>query len=140
MVGMSGKTLRTLPKNNPPEAEIDAYFNTFEGLAIAVKWPDKMWPLLLQCKIHGKTQDVVSALPLADSLRYETVNDAILQASELVPEAYRQKFREQISIEISHQKASTQTFVEFAWGKGALFDCWCLQSNRLRRVKGINLN
>lgn len=43
----------------PPfqEAEVDSYFNTFERLAIALKWPEEMWPLLLQCKLQA--QEVV---------------------------------------------------------------------------------
>ncbi len=104
----------------PPfrEAEVDSYFNTFERLAIALKWPEEMWPLLLQCKIHGKAQEVVSALPLADSLQYDIVKEAILRAYELVPEAYRQKFR-------GHRKTPSQTYVEFARDKGTLFDRWC---------------
>lgn len=103
------------------EAEIDSYFNAFERLAIALKWPEEMWPSLLQCKINGKAQEVVSALPLADSLKYDVVREAILRAYELVPEAYRQKFR-------GHRKSPTQTFVEFARDKGALFDRWCSAS------------
>ena len=43
---------------------------------------------------------------------------AILRAYELVPEAYRQKFR-------GHKKTSAQTYVEFAREKGTLFDKWC---------------
>lgn len=107
----------------PPfrEAEVDSYFNTFERLAIALKWPEDMWPLLLQCKIHGKAQEVVSVLPLADSLHYDTVKEAILRAYELVPEAYRQKFH-------GHKKTQMQTFVEFARDKGTLFDRWCTAS------------
>lgn len=63
-----------------------------------------MWPLLLQYKIHGKAQEVVAALPLADSLCYGMVKEAILRAYKLVPEAYQQKF-------CAHKKAITQTFV-----------------------------
>ncbi len=46
------------------------------------------------------------------------VKVAILRAYELVPEAYRQRFR-------NHKKNSSQTFVEFAREKGALFEKWC---------------
>lgn len=48
------------------------------------------------------------------------VKAAVLRAYELVPEAYRQKFR-------SHVKAASQTHVEFAREKKALFE-WCLFS------------
>ncbi|KAF7706561.1 hypothetical protein HF521_019815, partial [Silurus meridionalis] len=68
-----------------------------------------------------KALEVCSSLSLEESLNYETVKSAILRACELVPEAYRQKFR-------GHKKNSTQTFVEFAREKGILFDKWCTAS------------
>nr|XP_033962443.1 uncharacterized protein LOC117464021 [Pseudochaenichthys georgianus] len=77
-----------------------------------------MWPILLQCKLVGKAQEVVSSLSLEESLQYEVLKESILRAYELVPEAYRQKFR-------NHKKSATQTFVEFAREKGILFDKWC---------------
>jgi len=42
----------------------------------------------------------------------------ILKAYELVPEAYRQKFR-------NLTKQDSQTYIEFAGQKEALFDRWC---------------
>lgn len=98
--------------------EVDSYFNVFERIAVALQWPPEVWTLLLQCKMHGKAQDAMAALPVEDSLDYETVKKAILRAYELVPEAYRQKFR-------GHKKTSAQTYVEFAREKGTLFDKWC---------------
>ncbi len=52
------------------------------------------------------------------SFDYDVVKAAVLRAYELVPEAYRQKFRNQ-------KKAVTQTFVEFSREKQTLFDKWC---------------
>lgn len=100
------------------EAEIDSYFSAFERIAQALQWPPDVWSLLLQCRIHGKAQEVVAALPLSDTLKYDVVKAAILKAYELVPEAYRQKFR-------SFKKSPSQTYVEFAREKGSLFDRWC---------------
>ncbi|KAJ8339679.1 hypothetical protein SKAU_G00343120 [Synaphobranchus kaupii] len=93
------------------ETEVDAYFNTFERLATALNWPKDIWTTLLQCKLIGKAQDAVATLSLADSLNYEVVKAAVLRAYELVPEAYRQKFRD-------YRKALAQSFVEFATEKG----------------------
>ena len=100
------------------ESEVDSYFSAFERIATALDWPKDMWPILLQCKLVGKAQEVVSSLPLETSLQYAIVKESILRAYELVPEAYRQKFR-------NHKKSSGQTFVEFAREKGVLFDKWC---------------
>lgn len=43
--------------------------------------------LLLQCKIHGKAEEAIAALPVEDSLSYDLVKAAIICAYELVPEA-----------------------------------------------------
>ncbi len=83
-----------------------------------LNWSRDVWPLLLQCKLTGKAQEVCAALSLQDSLDYDVIKTAILRAYELVPEAYRQRFR-------NHKKVSNQTFVEFAREKSLLFDRWC---------------
>ena len=62
----------------------------------------------------GKAQEAYSAL----SIGHETVKGAILRAYELVPEAYRQRFR-------SLNKLDKQTYVDFAKEKEALFSRWC---------------
>uniref|UniRef100_A0A3B1IW77 Gypsy retrotransposon integrase-like protein 1 n=1 Tax=Astyanax mexicanus TaxID=7994 RepID=A0A3B1IW77_ASTMX len=100
------------------EAEVDTYFSVFERLATTLAWPKDIWPVLLQCKLVGKAQEVCSALSLQDSLQYDVVKSAILHAYELVPEAYRQRFR-------NLRKQSAQTHVEFVREKGVLFDKWC---------------
>ncbi|XP_029975991.1 uncharacterized protein LOC115409133 [Salarias fasciatus] len=109
----------------PPfrESEVDSYFGVFERIAAALKWPEEMWPLLLHCKLTGKAQEVVSALSLEDSLKYDKVKATVLRAYELVPEAYRQGFRQ-------HKKATNQTFVEFAREKEQLYDRW-LQASKV---------
>ena len=58
------------------------------------------------------------ALFIDDSAQYDVVKSAILKAYELVPEAYRQKFR-------SVTKTDNQTHVEFARIKESLYDRWC---------------
>lgn len=108
----------------PPfrESEVDSYFGVFERIATSLKWPKPMWPLLLQCKLVGKAQEAVSALSLEDSLDYDCVKAAVLRTFQLVPEAYRQKFR-------NYRKGSNKTFVEYAREKEVLFDRWCAASN-----------
>ena len=75
------------------EAEVDAYFTAFERVATSLKWPKEVWSILLQCKLTGKAQEIYAALSLEESLCYESIKTAVLRAYELVPEAYRQKFR-----------------------------------------------
>ncbi|XP_073781537.1 uncharacterized protein isoform X2 [Danio rerio] len=104
----------------PPfsEKEVEKYFDHFERVALSLKWPKQFWTLLLQCVFTGKAQDIYSALTLEQSGEYETVKTAVLHAYELVPEAYRQKFRNLI-------KTENCTFVEFAREKESLFERWC---------------
>ncbi|CAI5639672.1 unnamed protein product [Oreochromis niloticus] len=107
----------------PPfrEGEVDSYFTAFERIATTLKWPKDVWSLLLQCKLVGRAQEVCASLSIADSLDYEVVKATILRAYELVPEAYRQKFR-------ACSKSDRQTFVEFAREKAVLFDKWLAAS------------
>lgn len=107
----------------PPfrDNEVDSYFGAFERIAAALRRPKETWSLLIQCKLTGKAQEVSSALSVNDSLDYDKLKNAVLKAYELVPEAYRQKFR-------LHSKGSSQTFVEYAREKSMLFDKWCHSS------------
>ncbi|KAJ8050189.1 hypothetical protein HOLleu_03291 [Holothuria leucospilota] len=97
---------------------VEKFFNHFEKLGEQLKWPRDKWSILIQSNFTGKAQEVYSALSIEDSMDYDKVKKAILQAYELVPEAYRQKFRK-------YRKANTQTYVEFAYQKERHFDRWC---------------
>jgi len=74
--------------------------------------------LLLQSVLIGKAREVYTQLTVEQSSSYDTVKDLILKGYELVPEAYRQKFR-------TCRKEFGQTHVEFARTKEQLFDRWC---------------
>ncbi|KAJ8049035.1 hypothetical protein HOLleu_01585 [Holothuria leucospilota] len=87
------KHVKFVPKFQ--EDNVEKFFNHFEKLGEQLKWPR-----------------------VEDSMDYDKVKKAILQAYELVPEAYRQKFRK-------YRKADTQTYVEFAYQKERHFDRWC---------------
>ena len=112
-----GRHIRMVPLFS--EKEVDKYFPHFERVATSLAWPKEVWTLLLQCVLTGKAQEVYSSLSSDDSLDFETVKHAVLRAYELVPEAYRQKFR-------GIRKPDSQTYVEFASEKENLFDRWCL--------------
>ena len=64
---------------------------------------------------QGKAQEIYGSLSVAQSSNYEHVKEAILKAYELVPEAYRQKFR-------NYLKYDSKTHVEFAREKENLFN------------------
>ena len=104
----------------PPfqEKEVDKYFLHFEKVAVNLNWPKEHWTLLLQSVLIGKAREIYTQLGVEQSHHYETVKELILKGYELVPEAYRQKFR-------NCKKDSNQTHVEFARNKEQLFDRWC---------------
>lgn len=62
-----------------------------------------------------------------DSLDFDKVKAAVLRAYELVPEAYRQKFRKL-------RRQYNQSYVEFVREKEVLFGRWCSSQN----VTGFN--
>ena len=104
----------------PPfqEKEVDKYFLHFEKVAENLNWPKEHWTLLLQSVLIGKAREIYTQLGIEQSHHYETVKELILKGYELVPEAYRQTFR-------NCKKDSNQTHVEFARSKEQLFDRWC---------------
>ena len=51
------------------------------------------WTLLLQSVLIGKAREIYIQLGVEQNHHYETVKELILKGYELVPEAYRQKFR-----------------------------------------------
>ena len=119
----------------PPfqEKDVDKYFIHFKKNATSLEWPKKVWTLLIQNVLIGKARKINLALPVEKSARYEEIRQAILKAYELVREGYRQKFR-------NCKKQDSQTYVEFAREKEALFDRWCAAKqvdtdyNKLRQL------
>lgn len=110
------KCIRLIPPFD--EKDVDKYFILFERVANTLKWPRDVWPLLLQCVFIGKAQEAYASLSTELSLDYGVVKTAVLRAYELVPEAYRQKFRRL-------KKCDAHTYVEFGREKEVLFDRWC---------------
>ena len=109
------KNIRLVPKFE--EDRVDSYFVSFEKVANSLKWPQEFWPMLLQSGFVGKAADVYSSLSEEQSCDYATVKKVILNAYELVPEAYRHKFRNTC-------RKPGQTHVEFAREKEMMFDRW----------------
>ena len=114
------RNIRLVPKFI--ERSVEKYFPQFEKVAKNLNWPRQAWTTLLQSVLVGKAAEVYSAMSVTDSSDYEKVKTAILKAYELVPEAYRQKFR-------NYKKYDRQTFVEFAREQEDLFDQWMRAKN-----------
>lgn len=111
----AAKNMRLVPTF--AEKAVDKYFPQFEKIAENLKWPRPIWPTMLQSVLTGKAAEIYSALSIEQCSDYDIVKSEILKAYELVPEAYRQKFR-------SYRKFESQTYVEFAREKEDLLDKW----------------
>ena len=98
------------------EADVDKFFLHFEKVAISMKWPEESWVMLLQTALRGKAREIYTQLSI-DEAQYYLVKRLILNAYELVPEAYRQKFR-------NLTKKKEETFQEFAKNKELLLNRW----------------
>lgn len=61
--------------------------------------------ILIQTALRAKTQEIYVSLSITDCTDYN-IAIYILQSYEMVPEAYRQKFRD-------YQKEEKQTYIEF---------------------------
>ena len=110
------KQARLVPKFE--EANVDGYFAHFERTALNLGWPKECWSVLLQTVLTGKAQRAYATLPTENCADYDLVKAAVLKSFELVPEAYRQKFRTQ-------RKTENQSYVEFLREKENALDKWC---------------
>ena len=84
-----------------------------------------MWTtLLLQNVFVGKAREVYSALPTDQTKNDESVKIAVLKAYELVPEAYRQKFRQ-----LKKDEAITHILLEYMRLKWQHLDRWLISKD-----------
>lgn len=83
--------LKLVPKFD--EKDVERFLLLFERVADARNWPNEERTLMLQCVFIGRAQEAYFSLTADDAADYQKVKIAVLRAYELVPEAYRQKFR-----------------------------------------------
>ena len=121
------RNVRLVPPFN--EKEVDKFFAHFERVATVLKWPLGVWTMLLQSILVGKAQQAYSSLPLEDAADYQKVKQAVLRIYSLVPEAYRQNYR-------NYKKPDSLTHVEFMREKEFLCDRW-LNSQEVTTFEGL---
>ena len=109
--------MKLVPQFN--EKNVAEFFIAFEKIASKLQWPEVMWTTLLQSRLIGKAQKVYVSLKDDISSDYASVKEIVLKSYKLVPEAYRQKFRDL-------KKFPSQTFVEFARVKEQLMNEWLM--------------
>ena len=109
--------------------DVTSFFTAFEKIAQNFNWPKEKWSFMVQTVLEGKALRVWSSLSVMDSSNYDKVKECILKAYELVPEAYRLKFRE-------CRKVAGHTFLEFSRETERLFDEW-LKSKEIEEFVGL---
>ena len=114
-----GGNLRLLPRFN--EKDPDIFFLLFDRVAEAQQWTDSECALLLQSVLTGKAQEAFAALTPIDSRSYAKIKEAVLKIYEMVPEAYRQRFR-------GWRKRDKQSHVEFVRELTTQCSRWCSSS------------
>ena len=98
------------------EKGVDKYYLHFENVDGNLKWP-KINLTFKKC-CNWEPRQIYTQLIVEQSSNYDLVKELILKACELVPEAYRQTFR-------NCRKESDPTHIEFVRNKEKLFDRWC---------------
>ena len=109
------KYAKLIPKFE--ERNIDQYFAQFEITALNYNFPENLWPMMLQPALTGRAAEVFTSLTREQQKEYQVVKSLILKAYELVPEAYRRKFRDL-------KKKNEQTHVEFLREKERFLEKW----------------
>ncbi|XP_027132202.1 uncharacterized protein LOC113745020 isoform X1 [Larimichthys crocea] len=104
-----------LPKVS--EKDPESFFSLFERVAEVRNWPESARTLMLQCVLTGRAQEAYAALNDTESKSYSAVKSAVLRAYELVPEAYRQRFR-------TWKKGENQSHLEFVRDLNLHFTRW----------------
>ena len=99
------------------EDDPTGYFLSFERVANNLDWPEDKLTLLLHSALKGRALEVFTALTDEESNDYEVVKESILRAYELVPEAYRVKFR-------NYTKVANVTFSQHLHGMRKALDRW----------------
>ncbi|XP_068223944.1 uncharacterized protein [Palaemon carinicauda] len=98
------------------EADPDEFFMLFERLALNLKWPKRLWPVILQQSLKGKARTVFLSLTSSESNDYDFTKDSILKAYELTAEYYRLKFR--------RYKFDSHSYIEYSHNLVKLHDKW----------------
>ena len=100
------------------EKNVEVFFTQFETQMDGLGLAKEKWAFLLRSALTGKALEAICTLSVEQGSDYEFLKKTVLAAYQLVPEAYRQKFR-------SCKKQESQTYVKFTRQKELLFDKLC---------------
>lgn len=72
--------------------DVESYLSCFEGAATAAGWPKEIWGAQLVGLLAGDGQRAVKVLTQKQKEDYQKVKATLLDAYQVAPETYRQKF------------------------------------------------
>uniref|UniRef100_A0A8C3IT84 SCAN box domain-containing protein n=1 Tax=Chrysemys picta bellii TaxID=8478 RepID=A0A8C3IT84_CHRPI len=78
-----------------PNDDPKAFLVTFERVALVAGWPQDQWATLLDPYLTGTAQMAYQGLATEEARDYSWVKAAILDALDVTPETFRQRFRSQ---------------------------------------------
>ncbi|XP_026502459.1 SCAN domain-containing protein 1-like [Terrapene carolina triunguis] len=78
-----------------PDDDPETFLVTFERVALVAGWPQVQWATLLAPYLTGTAQTAYRGLAAEDARDYSRVKAAILDALDVSPETFRQRFRSQ---------------------------------------------
>ncbi|XP_039390709.1 zinc finger protein 446-like [Mauremys reevesii] len=76
-----------------PEDDPEAFLVTFERVAVVAGWTPDQWATILAPYLTGTAQTIYRGLSVEAAQDYNLVKAAILDALDVSPETYRQRFR-----------------------------------------------
>ncbi|XP_059832338.1 mucin-6-like [Hypanus sabinus] len=90
-----------------------------------LKWKGEQPEFVVHNVLKGKAQQAYLVLSADEARNYDEVKGAILRIYELVPEAYRQRFR-------NLRKPWDRRYLEFAHEMQIYFDRWCASKGAIK--------
>ena len=113
-VGMfdPAKFLRLLPLFN--EGYVEQFFRCFEKVALALKWSEESWVIMVQKALKGRAQKCFNLSPEG----YSELKRLVLREYELIPESYRLKFWK------NRKLSDSETYVDYLRVKKLDLDKW----------------
>ena len=112
------KFKKFVPEFDPANQAVDQYFNLFERAAIDFQFPkDKYAALVRTALTKGKAKEVILTLKNEQFDDYAFIKEAVMKRYALVPEKYRQIFR-------NLRKTEEENHIDFLRNKEIQLERW----------------
>ena len=96
------------------EDSVEDFVRCFEKVALARKWPQESWVIMVQSELKGRAQKCFNLLP--ENEGYAEMERLLLREYELRPESYILKFRK------NRKLSDSETYVDYLRAKKLYLD------------------